>query len=132
MAQWCSSATKMVTVDGEYRPKRTVCDYADQDLCCREFGLVPTRPAKSLDSISKVERMTDFFAITFINSGGDYMMSHLAGNPQGPSPSFFSCGPVGCSGTLCVVGLSVLFCVFVFEPGVVLYVAAGAAPSSHG
>lgn len=92
----------------------------------------------------------------------DYMISHFAGNPQGPSPSFFfSRGPVGCSGTLCVVGAAaavsftpllgsfcVWFCVvvvvvvvgvvvfaFVFVLGVVLYAAAAPAlgvPSSHG
>lgn len=76
------------------------------------------------------------------------MMSHLAGNPQGPSPSFvFSWGPVGSSGTLCVVGAAAVvsftpvlapFCVWVcvvFVFGVVLYAALTpvvSVPSSHG
>jgi hypothetical protein len=83
------------------------------------------------------------------------MISHLAGSPQGPSPSFFfSWGPVGSSGTRCVVGaaagvsftplLVVLFSVVVVVVfGVVLYAAAAGAaascltpvlevPSSHG
>lgn len=70
------------------------------------------------------------------------MISHFDGNPQGPSLSFFSRGPAGCSGTLCVVGAAAVvsftallvpfcawLCVVVVVFGVVLYVPAGAACS---
>lgn len=75
------------------------------------------------------------------------MISHLDGNPHGPSLSFFfSCGPVGCSGTLVVAGfagslpLPVPFCVcfsvefelFVFASGCARATPVAAEPSSHG